>query len=70
MSDGQWYWCLTHKTVEPYQGCREDVRLGPYATPVEASHALERVAERNEEWDTDPRWNDDDDASDDEGQLA
>ncbi len=33
-------------------------RLGPYATAAEASRALEKVEERNEEWDNDPKWND------------
>ena len=34
-------------------------RLGPYATSEEASRALDKVEERNEEWDNDPDWNDD-----------
>ena len=34
-------------------------RLGPYKTREEAERALERVEERNEEYDNDPRWNDD-----------
>jgi hypothetical protein len=33
--------------------------LGPYRTREEAEHAMERVDERNEAWDNDPRWNDD-----------
>lgn len=59
MSDGQWYWCLTHHAVEPYDGCKDDDRLGPYATRDEAQHALEKVQERNDAWDNDPNWNDD-----------
>jgi len=33
-------------------------RLGPYDTEAEAARALEKVKERNEEWDNDPKWND------------
>ena len=32
MADGEWYWCLKHHAVEPYDGCRSEERLGPYAT--------------------------------------
>lgn len=59
MSDETWYFCLYHKAVEPADGCGPSQRLGPYATREEAAHALEKVAERNDEWDNDPRWNDD-----------
>lgn len=59
MADDEWYYCLDHKTVEPYQGCKSANRLGPYPTREAAGDALETVAERNEEWDNDPRWNDD-----------
>lgn len=58
MADGQWYWCLKHHAVEPYEGCKSEDRLGPYATQAEAARALEKVAERNEEWEHDPRFND------------
>ena len=57
-ADSGWFYCLDHKTVEPKEGCRAEVRLGPYATREEAARALEKVGERNEEWDTDPDWND------------
>ena len=53
-----WY-CLKHKTVEGEDGCRNQDRLGPYDSAEEASHALDKVQERNEEWDNDPDWNDD-----------
>ena len=33
-------------------------RLGPYPTEAEASRALDKVEERNEAWDHDPAWND------------
>ena len=58
MAEGQWYYCLKHRAVEPYEACRSDDRLGPYATRGEAEHALERARERNEIWDNDPRFND------------
>ena len=51
MSDGEWYWCLRHHAVEPFEGCRAEDRLGPYPTRDEAAHALQKVQERNEEWD-------------------
>ncbi|WP_447646373.1 hypothetical protein [Nocardioides zeae] len=45
-----WWFCLKHHTVEPRSGCKNKDRLGPYATREEASHALEKVEERNDEW--------------------
>jgi hypothetical protein len=60
MSDDQKYWfCLKHHAVEEPDGCDNKDRLGPYPTSEEASRALEKVAERNREWDSDPNWNDD-----------
>ena len=59
MADGEWFYCLDHKTVEPYQGCKSANRLGPYPSREAAEGALGTVAERNEDWDNDPRWNDD-----------
>ncbi len=54
------YWfCLNHHRVEGPDGCRNQDRLGPYASETEASRALETAAERTEAWDHDPRWNDD-----------
>lgn len=61
MAQGEFYYCLEHKTVEPFEGCRSADRLGPYATKEEAAAALDKVADRNEEWDNDPKWNDTDD---------
>lgn len=57
--DDEFWFCLKHHTVEGREGCRNADRLGPYATAEEAAHALEKVAERNEEWENDPDWNDD-----------
>ncbi len=55
------YWfCVRHHAVESLPGmCPPIDRLGPYPTYDEAARALEKVEERNEEWDKDPRWNDD-----------
>lgn len=53
--DHQWFYCLDHKTVETADGCRSANRFGPYATREDAEHALERVAQRNEEADRQDR---------------
>ncbi|CAN5828566.1 MAG: SPOR domain-containing protein [Acidimicrobiia bacterium] len=58
-SDQQWFYCLDHQTVEPVDGCRSEVRLGPYPTREEAANALETVEKRNQAWEEDPAWNDD-----------
>lgn len=63
-NENKFYWCMKHHTVEPYQGCSNDNRLGPYDTREQAAGALEHVAERNEDWDNDPRFNDPDDEDD------
>jgi hypothetical protein len=47
----RWYYCLRHGTVEPEDGCAAKDRLGPYPTREEAARALEKVRERNKEWD-------------------
>ena len=48
MSDGPWFYCLKHSTVEPLEGCVARDRLGPFATRAEAERALQTNAERNE----------------------
>jgi hypothetical protein len=59
MSDDEQFWfCLNHHEVESRHGCLNKDRLGPYPTREDASRALEKVKERNEEWDNDPRWQD------------
>jgi len=63
---GAWYYCLDHHAVEPYEGCRSLTRLGPYATADEAAQALERVVERNDQWENDPRYHDPDEDEDEE----
>ncbi|GHB34966.1 hypothetical protein GCM10010331_22810 [Streptomyces xanthochromogenes] len=55
----EWFYCLEHKTVEQGPQCRAADRMGPYGSREEASHAMETARARNEEWGTDPRWNDD-----------
>ncbi len=59
MPDMAYYFCLKHHAVEGEDGCRAADRLGPYDSEADASRALDKVAERNEEWDNDPDWNDD-----------
>lgn len=69
MAQGQWYYCLEHQQVEPYEGCKAANRLGPYATREEATEALERVEARNTAWEEDPRWRDDDDEDEERTRL-
>lgn len=64
MAQGDWYYCLDHHTVEPYEACKSETRLGPYHTAADAAHALETVATRNEAWENDPRFDDDDEPED------
>lgn len=53
-----WY-CLTHERVEQEgDTCPTSAQLGPYDTRAEAAWALDKVNERNDEWDDDPTWND------------
>ena len=53
-----WY-CVKHKAVESENLCPPVDRLGPYDSQEAAEHALETAQERNEEWESDPAWNDD-----------
>lgn len=58
--DGSFWYCVRHRRVEPYQGCKNADRIGPFQTETEAAHALETIAEREELYETeDSRWNDD-----------
>jgi hypothetical protein len=51
-SSERWYFCTRHMTVEPEDTpCPGKDLLGPYPTREEAAHALDKVRERNEEWD-------------------
>jgi len=57
---GKYWFCVRHHRVEHGPDmCAPIDRLGPFATEAEASRALEKAAERNEDWDNDPNWNDD-----------
>ena len=56
----RWFYCLDHKVVEPEEGCRAEVRLGPYPSREEAARALQKVEERNDQWENDPDWNEED----------
>lgn len=56
----RFYYCLKHKGVEGEDGCPARDRLGPYPSRANAERALEKVQERNQSWDNDPAWNDDD----------
>jgi hypothetical protein len=58
MPSGHFWFCVKHHQVEPDVGCGPADRLGPYPTREDAEHALEKVQQRNEEWDNDPNWND------------
>jgi len=57
-SANAFYWCVKHSRVESGDDvCPGGDRLGPYATESEAQQALQRVRERNEEWEAeDERW--------------
>ena len=57
----EWFYCLEHKTVERRGECRVDQRLGPFDSREAARRALEKVEQRNDDWDDDPAWKDDDD---------
>ena len=60
MADDKWWFDLKTRTaVRDDKVGRAKDRLGPYATREEAERALQRVEERNEAYDNDPRWNDD-----------
>ena len=60
MADGDWWYDLqTKSAVQDQKAGKVTERLGPYATREEAERAMQKVEERNEAYDHDPRWNDD-----------
>jgi hypothetical protein len=60
MSDEQWWYDLKSKSVvSDNNATKVTDRLGPYGSREEAEHALQKVDERNEQYDNDPRWTDD-----------
>lgn len=56
--DRHYHWCLRHNRVESGDDvCPAKHRLGPFPTKAGAELALEKVRERNEEWEAeDARW--------------
>lgn len=60
MSDEQWYYSLKDHSVVRGDQVKAADRLGPYATREEAAKALDAVQQRNDQWDNDPTWNDED----------
>lgn len=53
------WWCTEHDAVETDEGCRAELRLGPYPTREAAEGALQSVQERNERLDAEDRaWED------------
>lgn len=60
MADGEWWFDLkTKSAVQDARAGKSADRLGPYASREQAEQALDKVAERNETFDNDPRWKDD-----------
>lgn len=60
MAESEWWYDLkTKSAVQDSRAGKATDRLGPYASREEAEQALDRVAQRNETFDNDPRWNDD-----------
>jgi hypothetical protein len=58
--DGTFWYCMTHRRVEPYHGCKNADRIGPFQTEAEAAHALQTIAEREEQYEMeDSEWNGD-----------
>ena len=43
-----YWWCLDHASVEGDDGCRAEVRLGPYLSAATAARALQSVRERED----------------------
>jgi hypothetical protein len=60
MAESEWWYDLkTKSAVQDSRAGKATDRLGPYASREEAEQALDKVAQRNETFDNDPRWNDD-----------
>ena len=45
MADPQWFYCLTHHVVEPYEAGKAADRLGPYVSPEEGEAPAAEVIE-------------------------
>ena len=50
MADGDFYFCLTHETVEEGVGCRGADRMGPYPTGAAAANWQSAHAAREDAW--------------------
>ena len=50
MADGNFYFCLTHETVEEGAGCRGADRMGPYPTGAAAANWQSAHAAREDAW--------------------
>jgi hypothetical protein len=60
MAEGDWWYDLkTKSAVQDARAGKIADRLGPYPSREEAERAMQKVAERNDAFDHDPRWNDD-----------
>nr|MDT0658872.1 hypothetical protein [Micromonospora sp. DSM 115978] len=57
-SGARYFWCERHHRVETdASACPARYLLGPYASVSDAENALQKVRERNEEWEAeDARW--------------
>lgn len=51
MTDGGWFWCLTHARAESPPDVREEKRLGPFPTRAAAENWRATVQARNEQED-------------------
>ncbi len=70
MSDEQWYWSLKDHRVVRGDEVKATDRLGPYATREEAANAMGEVAERNDAWENDPRYQEDDQDAEEEDEES
>ena len=60
MSENEYWFCLKHHTVEGEDGCPQRRPARPLRLRRGGRRApWRRSQERNEEWDNDPKWNDD-----------
>jgi hypothetical protein len=58
--EGTWWFCLEHETVEPFDGCGSQNRIGPWDTQEAAGNALSTIAERERRYDEeDAAWDGD-----------
>ena len=60
MSEGQWWFnTKTHAVESDEERGKAADRLGPYASRDEAQHAMDKVAQRNEQADAEDDWGED-----------